>query len=194
MLQSAWEPLTPGRSLIDQYVVHAALFGKRSYSEYQKTHFPPLSFRHLDRCSVRGAKPRAERGGRGNSGTEYPQKDSVLRIFDPEFCTCVPGVLPLLRCSEGRPTVSWRRSSRSLFWFSRLGCQTWGSYGKLPYLRLFLLSIRRKPVISWIATQNRECLLWVCAVVRRRFPVGARPSRRTLQPEATGAVMVVTNG
>ena len=31
--------------------------------------------------------------------------------------------------------------------------------------------------------------LWVCAVVRRRFPVGARPTRRSLQPEATGAVM-----
>ena len=27
---------------------------------------------------------------------------------------------------------------------------------------------------------------------RRRFPVGARPTRRTLQPEATGAVMEVT--
>ena len=27
---------------------------------------------------------------------------------------------------------------------------------------------------------------------RRRFPVGASPTRRTLQPEATGAVMEVT--
>jgi hypothetical protein len=34
--------------------------------------------------------------------------------------------------------------------------------------------------------------LWVCAVERRRFPVGARPTRRPLQPEATGAVMEVT--
>jgi len=32
----------------------------------------------------------------------------------------------------------------------------------------------------------------VCAVTRRRFPVGANPTRRTLQPEATGAVMEVT--
>ena len=31
-----------------------------------------------------------------------------------------------------------------------------------------------------------------CAVDRRRFPVGARPTRRTLQPEATGAAMEVT--
>ena len=33
---------------------------------------------------------------------------------------------------------------------------------------------------------------WVCAVIRRRFPVGANPTRRTLQPEATGAAMEVT--
>ena len=33
---------------------------------------------------------------------------------------------------------------------------------------------------------------YVCAVRRRRFPVGASPTRRTLQPEATGAVMEVT--
>jgi hypothetical protein len=31
-----------------------------------------------------------------------------------------------------------------------------------------------------------------CAVQRRRFPVGARPTRQPLQPEAIGAVMEVT--
>jgi hypothetical protein len=31
--------------------------------------------------------------------------------------------------------------------------------------------------------------LWVCAVQRRRFPVGARPTRQPLQPEASGAVI-----
>jgi hypothetical protein len=34
--------------------------------------------------------------------------------------------------------------------------------------------------------------LWVCAVTRRRFPVGASPTRQPLQPEATGAAMEVT--
>src|ERR1700688_2978035 len=34
--------------------------------------------------------------------------------------------------------------------------------------------------------------VFACAVRRRRFPVGASPTRRTLQPEATGAVMEVT--
>src|SRR5439155_26970529 len=33
---------------------------------------------------------------------------------------------------------------------------------------------------------------WVCAVQRRRFPVGASPTRQPLQPEATGAVMEAT--
>src|SRR5262245_17873979 len=37
-----------------------------------------------------------------------------------------------------------------------------------------------------------QCRLRVCAVIRRRFPVGASPTRRTLQPEATGAAMEVT--
>jgi len=35
-------------------------------------------------------------------------------------------------------------------------------------------------------------LLWVCAVQRRRFAVGASPTRQTLRPEAIGAVMEVT--
>ena len=39
---------------------------------------------------------------------------------------------------------------------------------------------------------NWKCLVRVCAVKRRRFPVGASPTRRPLQPEATGAGMVVT--
>ena len=37
-----------------------------------------------------------------------------------------------------------------------------------------------------------EAMLRVCAVQRRRFPVGASPTRQSLQPEAIGAVMEVT--
>ena len=37
-----------------------------------------------------------------------------------------------------------------------------------------------------------ECQLLACAVQRRRFSVGASPTRQPLQPEATGAVMEVT--
>jgi hypothetical protein len=39
---------------------------------------------------------------------------------------------------------------------------------------------------------NCECPKWVCAVTRRRFPVGASPTRQPLQPEAIGAVMEET--
>ena len=40
--------------------------------------------------------------------------------------------------------------------------------------------------------RDPQCLVNVCAVTRRRFPVGASPTRQPLQPEATGAVMEVT--
>src|SRR6202051_962823 len=40
-------------------------------------------------------------------------------------------------------------------------------------------------------TQAR-CPFRVCAGTRRRFPVGASPTRQPLQPEATGAAMEVT--
>ena len=48
-----------------------------------------------------------------------------------------------------------------------------------------------KPSVSGsrITVTARVC---VCAVKRRRFPVGASPTRRPLQPEATGAGMEVT--
>ena len=38
----------------------------------------------------------------------------------------------------------------------------------------------------------RECPFLACAVERRRFPVGASPTRQSLQPEAIGAVMEET--
>src|ERR1700674_5203617 len=39
---------------------------------------------------------------------------------------------------------------------------------------------------------NSRLPLLACAVQRRRFPVGASPTRQPLQPEAIGAVMEVT--
>jgi hypothetical protein len=41
-------------------------------------------------------------------------------------------------------------------------------------------------------TVSQSCLLLACAVKRRRFPVGASPTRQPLQPEAIGAVTEVT--
>src|SRR5260370_24247082 len=56
-------------------------------------------------------------------------------------------------------------------------------------LRLPLLLLQRLRLISEI---HLECRAWVCAVTRRRFPVGASPTRQPLQPEATGAGMEAT--
>jgi hypothetical protein len=39
---------------------------------------------------------------------------------------------------------------------------------------------------------QRMSLEVACAVKRRRFPVGASPTRQPLQPEATGAAMEET--
>src|SRR3984893_17855905 len=51
----------------------------------------------------------------------------------------------------------------------------------------------REELLASISTSGlTECHLWVCAVKRRRFPVGASPTRQPLEPEATGAVMEVT--
>ena len=36
-------------------------------------------------------------------------------------------------------------------------------------------------------SETAKCPPWVCAVTRRRFPVGVSPTRQPLQPEATGA-------
>ena len=51
--------------------------------------------------------------------------------------------------------------------------------------------VRNRPNCD-VHVRSQQCPLDVCAVRRRRFPVGASPTRQTLQPEATGAVMEVT--
>ncbi len=44
-----------------------------------------------------------------------------------------------------------------------------------------------------VGVQPRQCLLRVCAVLRRRSSVGASPTRQlSLRPESIGAVMEVT--
>ena len=48
-------------------------------------------------------------------------------------------------------------------------------------------------ILRMSALGERERPQWVCAVIRRRFPVGESPTRRMLQPEATGAAREVTN-
>jgi len=55
----------------------------------------------------------------------------------------------------------------------------------------------RRDVIARSSSEDEILLHWMslqvaCAVKRRRFPVGASPTRQPLQPEATGAAMEVT--
>ena len=45
---------------------------------------------------------------------------------------------------------------------------------------------------DWLRATIGPRPLRLCAVTRRRFPVGASPTREPLQPEAIGAVMEVT--
>ena len=54
------------------------------------------------------------------------------------------------------------------------------------FLKLNLIA-RQAPRFPRAAFRDLECPLNVCAVRRRRFPVGASPTRQPLQPEATGA-------
>ena len=62
--------------------------------------------------------------------------------------------------------------------------------GERPFIRIRSLIFARSTTQEW--APSGECPRWVCAVARRRFPVGASPTRQPLQPEATGAVMEVT--
>jgi hypothetical protein len=48
---------------------------------------------------------------------------------------------------------------------------------------------RRGLLFAFSEADGHQGQQWVCAVQRRRFPVGARPTRQVLQPEATGATV-----
>src|ERR1035437_7254886 len=63
-------------------------------------------------------------------------------------------------------------SPRTAYWQSFNGCCRW-------------------PEFIGCSCPN-QCLLLACGVKRRRFPVGASPTRQPLQPEAIGAVTAST--
>src|SRR6202035_4368156 len=66
----------------------------------------------------------------------------------------------------------------------------WGQMRTVSVLHIGTNRVTSEPTFP--ETHETECLLRVCAVTRRRFPVGASPTRQSLQPEAIGAVMEVT--
>jgi hypothetical protein len=85
------------------------------------------------------------------------------------------------------PKAIWlvRHSSAAL---AALSSRSWrrAQLTFLPKALLLLMVTHLEGAISLQRPLN------VCAVTRRRFPVGASPTRQPLQPEATGAVMEVT--
>jgi hypothetical protein len=84
-------------------------------------------------------------------------------------------------CSALRPVVDVDMSLAS-------GWPRWGRYREYGSRPAKVRNRCRTDFQSAVV----DYLLRVCAVKRRRFPVGARPTRQPLQPEATGAVMEVT--
>jgi len=99
------------------------------------------------------------------------------------------------------PTIVARAGAASGKFAERLGCLRSGQADA----GVCLTVTRRVPRClsqTWSTVSNTDrfvggtrdgsCPSWVCAVQRRRFPVGANPTRQPLQPEAIGAVMEVT--
>src|SRR5438132_11520845 len=91
------------------------------------------------------------------------------------------------RCAAGRERPYRRRCERGR------GHQLLGAVlgNPIPF-RLASLTYSETCFYFKGPSPTEECRQLACAVKRRRFPVGASPTRQPLQPEATGAVMEVT--
>ncbi len=103
-----------------------------------------------------------------------------------------PGFRQLRRllCSNSEWPCGCRATNNSEKLPSPHAC-TKGSGGRILSDQTGPLIVARCDFWAWRRALGR-CPLWVCAVQRRCFPVGANPTRQTLQPEATGAAMEVT--
>ena len=92
-------------------------------------------------------------------------------------------------------TVIWRRSARSAGeTLGAVDVVAASAEGTLPPLSARTAATERQPRGGLCASASPIMLhrmgpFLACAVKRRRFPVGANPTRQPLQPEATGAAM-----
>jgi hypothetical protein len=115
----------------------------------------------------------------------------------------VAGVRAVLRlaCTA---TMKIRRVSRDRSRSRRISVQGLWQFQSGPMDRAGYISGCERREVEERSPRNRQCQasarstrpsqrsIWGCAVTRRRFPVGARPTRQPLQPEATGAGMEET--
>src|SRR5262245_32700957 len=95
--------------------------------------------------------------------------------------------------AQGGSPVLRRWGVVKMRWLSAFNLVEWAflifSAGMMAAGVLFITEIVFSLVSRLCAAVS---LFGVCAVPRRRSPVGASPIRQTLQPEATGAAMEVT--
>jgi hypothetical protein len=117
-------------------------------------------------------------------------------------CAGLAGQGQLFQRSPGTHTSGHVRSSK-LPENRRANDRSQGNCGRSPFARFQRRKLQRRSFKELLcqqasgarrtsAVRGGELALPTCAVKRRRFPVGARPTRQPLQPEATGAVMEVT--
>ena len=105
-----------------------------------------------------------------------PRKDRHKRIVGLSECDACRRHSPLRFASNGDVgTPVSKCSLKEDYWIPALAQRTF---------ILVRMSHRQSGQNQWL-----RCPVGVCAVKRRRFPVGASPARQPLQPEATGAVM-----
>ena len=128
-----------------------------------------------------------------DSGIGLPV-EGAERIFEAFFTTKPDGTGIGLPLSRRIVEFAWRPF---------MGEREHASRSRLPFhgadhsRRYVLIGVRRQAGLLPVERSEppgsvpRDCPVWVCAV-RRRFPVGARPTRQPLQPEATGAVTEAT--
>src|SRR5262249_48431904 len=92
-------------------------------------------------------------------------------------------VPPGKRSSRKQSEQSWRQRNGGSLRLALLRCtggRTWCSQPRMT------------PAVGGGEGAHLKPHVRACAVTRRRFPMGASPTRQTLQPEASGAVMEAT--
>src|SRR5260370_12761226 len=135
---------------------------------------------------------RAPRGSRvvTTMGHNRYSKSDTLVISNLSCSPCAP---PLIVLAKVRAVVREQSTCfaalDSLLHRTRLiALPTGREFSRVAARTQYLGQKSGRPPVGFAS----QCPISACAVPRRRFPVGASPTRQPLQPEAIGAVMEVT--